>query len=150
MTPFDVLKKTHARHIAEHGHALVGVFPSNDTPGQVFTYTIGRALVGDPELILVGLDNRSAAVILNRLVEVMTANASPWVQGPVGIGGQFPVYLKHTEDFVKDAYTSQASNYLEDLPYTVMQVVLCDTQGRFPWDDGCDEMFKTLQTLEPG
>ena len=46
--------------IDKHGWALIGVFPAQGDTGAPFTYTVGLTAQFLPELVVYGLDHRSA------------------------------------------------------------------------------------------
>ena len=46
--------------IDKHGWALIGVFPAQGDTGAPFTYTVGLTAQFLPELMVYGLDHRSA------------------------------------------------------------------------------------------
>lgn len=135
------------RNIAEHGRGVIGIFPAEDSADPVndaFAYTIGNSLRGLPELLLIGMYGERATAILNRVSELVAAKADPFAEGELPLGNA-SVYLLPVGDGVKDTHTVQASNFLDGRKYRVVQVVLCDQRGRFPWQDGCAEPYSRVK-----
>ncbi len=130
-----------ARHIREHGRSVIGVFPDKESEdiNDAFAYTIGNSLKGLPELLVVGIYRDGG--MLNELSERMIAQGHAFADNErVFLGGAFPVTIIEADDAVKERVTIQAGNFLKRY-YRVMQIVLCDHEGRFPWDQGCGKPY---------
>lgn len=120
--------------IASHGQHLIGVFPTKDDPCTPFVYTIGNALHGLPELLVVGnFDPNVAGSILNTLGQIMRESGAPLPE-EVDIGGKFPVRTRRAN--AQAEYTVQAGQFLGREDYDVQQVLLCDPQGVYPGESG--------------
>ncbi len=131
-----------ALHIAEHGRSVLSIF---DTPP--FTYSIGNATVGLPELLVFGLAPSDARDLINIWSDRMIEHR-PLTDGElVDIGGKFPAMAVACADHVRAEYTIQAGQYLEREDYPVMQMVLPDPAGRFPGDPLCEAPFRALPVL---
>lgn len=144
----DALREQQLEHIQRHGRTLVGVFAlqdSKDPINDAFTYTIGNALKQLPELLIVGLyDDRG---ILNALSEEMIRRGRAFDDGDTFTfpGSSKPVALCDAAESVKERYTLQATDILGGADkYRVMQVVLCDKAGLFPWTPGCAEPYSKV------
>jgi len=123
------------RNIVRSGHHLFLIFGDGATPA--FVYSIGNALRGLPELLLIGNFAPSVAGgIVNDLGQRMRDAARP-LEGDIDVGGQFPVRLRRASAAARDHYTLQAGRYLRHEEYDVLQVLLCDPQGLYPGEPGC-------------
>jgi len=105
-------------------------------PNDRFSYTIGNASKGFPELLVVGVCRQGW--ILNPLSEIMIERGYKFADGElVELGGsKFPVCLVDAAESVKDDYTVQAGEHYSG-DYAVMQVVMSDPCGLFPWQQKC-------------
>ena len=121
--------------IKEFGNALIGV------PG--FVYTIGNSKVGLPELLLVGnFDHGSVALILNDLSKTMRERGEAFPEGMLEMEGYgFPFKVRKASDAAKEEYTVQAGQCLRTEDYDVLQIIICDRDGKYPGDEGCDPNF---------
>ncbi|MDE8650571.1 DUF4262 domain-containing protein [Novosphingobium album (ex Liu et al. 2023)] len=124
------------RNIARSGQHLFLIFADGETPA--FAYTIGNALHGLPELLLIGnYSPRVVGSILNDLGHRMREVRRP-LEGEVDVGGQFPVRLRQASAEARGRYTLQAGRFLRHEEYDVLQVLLCDPMGRYPGEPGCE------------
>jgi len=125
---------------AGHGHALVAVGGDGSGPG--FIYTAGNASRGLPELLILGgFDPRVMGLALNELTEKMLADGAPLPEGFVDIEWTFPFKVRRASQIAKLKYTIQAGQILGHERYEVMQVMICDRDGRYPGDADCDPDF---------
>ncbi len=131
--------------IREYGRAVLHVGASD------FTYTIGNANKDLPELLLAGprVNPVSVRNILNILSDKMIERGKPFDDGEmVDVGGKCPVYIcEATAAKVKTEFTVQVGHILGKTDYRVLQVVLCDPAGRFPWDPGCEFPYSMVKLL---
>lgn len=124
------------RNIDTHGQHLFGVFPTKDDPGIPFVYTIGNALKGLPELIVVGaFDAQIVGAILNHVGEDMRKSGERLPE-VVDIGGKFPIRTRTASDEARALWTIQAGQYLGREDYEVQQLLLCDPEGVYPGEEG--------------
>jgi Domain of unknown function (DUF4262) len=139
---FERLYRKMVEDIDRTGRSLIGVFPAKDSTDPVndaFTYSIGNALVGLPELLVVGMFE-GAHWPINELSRRMIERGRKFDDGEiVSLGeGAVPVCVIDAGDEVKDLYTIQATNFYRGArDYQVMQVVIPDKAGLFPWQPGC-------------
>lgn len=137
-------------NIARTGRHIMGVFPdvdSEDPLNESFTYSIGNSLRNLPELLLVGLCGESFAI--NALSELMLKRGRKFDDGEiVSLGGPFAVCVVDASEDVKREFTIQVGRQLgiADQDYDVMQVVLPDKDGRFPWQPDCAEPYRRVRT----
>ncbi len=171
------------KHIEEYGISVMAVFPEEGTNSMGFTYSIGLAEVGEPELIAFGLSPQTGQYCLNQIYK-------RWVQGDLqlidgeevggmfGAEGEISVVLGEADISLSAEYlTSAARRYalhylmttldaeaidnLDEFPPEIMsdtvegqfapvkalQVVIPDTEGKFPWDKDCAPKLKMQPNL---
>jgi hypothetical protein len=140
----EEFQRKQAENIARHGRSCLGVFAladAKDPVNETFIYTIGNAQKGLPELLLVGVCNDGGA--LNLLSEEMIRRGRPFDDREVVklSGADHPVCVVEASNDVKDDYTCQANGYWGRDGYSVMQVVIPDRAGLFPWQAGCAKPY---------
>lgn len=146
---FEEYERKQVEHIARHGRTCAGVFAladSKDPTNETFVYTIGNALKGLPELLTVGLCDDHG--ILNALSEVMILLDRSFDDGDVYTFKEtgMPVALVEAAESVKETFTRQATHLLGGADkYRVMQVVLSDKAGLFPWQPGCAAPYSKVK-----
>src|SRR5690606_7667972 len=119
------------------GQHLFQVFGEAADSG--FTYMIGNADRGLPELLLIGdFLSRIAAGLLNELGAKMREDGKPLASGLIDIGWSVPIKIRQTGPLARSRYTIQVDRYLGHDRYSVLQVMVCDENGRYPGDAGCD------------
>jgi hypothetical protein len=120
------------------GQTIQAVFPRIGETGTPFFYTIGNAELGLPELLLIGgFPNVIVMRMLNELGQYMRERGKALDEGMLDIGWTFPFKIRKAGGEVKTEYTAQAGEYLGHERYDVLQVMICDAEGRYPGDDGC-------------
>lgn len=146
---FDAWVCRMVENIRRTGRTLVGVFPdaaSTDPLNDAFVYSIGNSLVDLPELLIVGMCDGSYPI--NRLSEIMIARGRKFDDGEVvSLGeGAVPVCVVDAVEEVKERYTFQATQFLDGNDnYQVMQVVIPDKDGRFPWQAECAPPYRNVK-----
>jgi len=130
--------------IAKHGQSVVSIPDGEPIP---FHYTVGRAGRGLPELLMIAPINPEAGMhmmnYLDKKMPVTMPNGSS-----VDLGGTYPVLVIDVTDIetVQDQYTCIASTLYGDA-YRVQQIMLCDKEGRFPFDPACSRPYSTQPKL---
>lgn len=127
-------------NIATHGRTVICV------PGE-FAYTVGNSMRPEPlpELLVMGpFDPRTLMVLLNVASDEMVKRGRPLEEGKVELGAPLPTYALPTDPLVKKEVTLQVRNF-HDGPYDVMQLVLCDPTGLYPWDPGCAPSYRDVK-----
>jgi hypothetical protein len=126
--------------IAANGWAIQGVFSEPDDHGPAFAYTVGLSgpQFGHPELIVVGLDPRSAQIILNNLGERVRSGRRLHAGQQIVdlLRGGYQVELVTVDDASDDRAPLSVANLLYGNGRSVeaLQVVLPDRNHQFPWD----------------
>lgn len=128
------------QNIDAFGQHLFQVFGEGAEPG--FTYTIGNADRGLPELLLIGdFPSRIAAGLLNEFGAKMREDGKPLATGLIDIGWSIPIKIRQTGPLARSRYTIQVDQYLGHDRYSVLQVMVCDENGYYPGDAGCDPRY---------
>ena len=124
-----------ARTIEEHGHGVIGVFPTKDDPDQAsFSYSYGLAAQGKPELLVTMLGHDQAAMVINAVV---AAGVTQPGEHDKVLGGGYRVRLVPVGQ-TGVGLMSVARRFAPD-GFEAQQVVWPDREGRFPGEDGYDE-----------
>jgi hypothetical protein len=134
------------RDIAALGFTVMAVFPSSKSHG--FAYTIGLSeSTGHPELVLFGLPLPVAHLVLSDIARLIKAGARYNDGDVIPEIVNMPLAIRSVEHEMASKYTVQLFNMYPsaEAPPPVMQLVLPDTQGRFPWAEDFDEKFRTMQ-----
>jgi hypothetical protein len=136
------------RHIATLGRSILGVMGEGEHLG--FSYTIGNHKADLPELLVIGLEPRTAGQLLNWMSDEMKKRGQSFENGElVNWGGEGKLALKFVRAGRKarDEYTIQATRYLETEDYGLMQILVPDTEGRYPDEPGCAPPYGTVPVL---
>lgn len=121
------------------GQVVQGVYPSVGEDFVPFHYTIGNAVRDLPELLVIsGLRRDIAMMLLNTVGEMLRERGKPLDEGLLDIGWNFPVKVRNAGTSVRDEYTAQAGEFALHENYSVQQIMICDRDGRFPGDPGCE------------
>lgn len=110
-----------------------------DAPSFIpFAYSVGLDRRGWPELLTVGMVH-----VGTEIINFLSERDDPPAPGPVDVGGRFPLWaVRATDPRTRADYVIQT-----DAPHGVIQLVACDTQGRYPWDDGCLAPYASIPVL---
>jgi len=128
------------QNIEAFGQHLFQVFGEGPVPG--FTYTIGNADRGLPELLLIGdFPSHIAAALLNELGAKMREVGEPLAAGLIDIGWSIPIKVREAGPRARSRYSIQVDQYLGHGHYSVLQVMVCDENGRYPGDAGCNPRY---------
>ena len=126
--------------IARSGQAVQIVsITERDRPGaQPFMYTIGNHEHGLPELLIVDTALDAFAGVLNRLGKIQRDRKIAFAdEERISIGGKFPLRIVDAGEIGRTQYASFVRIYYGTQEYEVRQVLLPDTQGRWPDTPGC-------------
>lgn len=145
MTPQEIIQK----NIKTHGLSIMGVSGDGDNPP--FAYTVGLTETKNhPEIIVFGLRAEVAATLFNSLVELIPEGGALKDGDVVHEIANFPVALKQVPDKHAAEYCFQAIYRYEDMggeyTPTFLQMVITDSKGLFPWDEGYDKAQMCVQT----
>lgn len=140
------------QNIDRCGLHLFGIFGDAESPP--FTYTIGFAAHGLPEVIVFGLDMRMVAPFLNRYYDEIV-NQKTRDAGPAVIQGEdwfnMPMSVVNVESGRADEFAHQAIYFAQDAGWKkpeFVQWVWPDTKGKLPWQAGYEkEKFGKVQPV---
>jgi hypothetical protein len=135
------LRRQITEKIAESGQCVQVVYRTEHEPPdkQPFMYTIGNYHLGLPELLVVDTDKAIIAGVLNRLGKMQRDRRKAFADEEiVSIGGKFPVRIVDAGAIGRTKFATFVGIFYGTQNYDVMQVVLPDTQGRWPDTPGCD------------
>lgn len=127
------------KDISGVGHSIIAVSGGNSPS---FAYTVGLTEThGLPELIMIGVGVENACIILNNIVH-QSVEEGLALEGDAVIynAANLPLVLKKASS-KHMAYTLQCQVWYSDAGHSCpefMQVVLCDKNGKFPWDTNYD------------
>ena len=129
--------------IERYGFSTVGVLGDNEGPG--FIYTVGLSEKGMADIIFIGSSN-PASVNYVALAAMAQLDGAALEEGVIpastGINEfQVPIALV-SADHLADSHAFSSKRRLDsvesDQPVRIMQVIMPDLSGRFPWEDGYD------------
>jgi hypothetical protein len=144
----DALDRKVLGDVEKHGWSDMSIFPTQDSPGRSFNYTVGFSRYLDqPELLIMGLDHQQMHGILGAAYERMKAGdrfrAGEYFDG---------VLVDHRVAFVEipdpmdNGYPMSMTHRLMN-EFTALQLVWPDMNDRFPWHVGFDQEYLDLQEL---
>jgi uncharacterized protein DUF4262 len=123
------------RSVFEHGWHAIAV-EDHEPP---FLYTIGLITQSNhPELIILGLERRTAYSVIADVVATIRAGADL---------DQLSFAFRPVHPSQHELYVGYAMSHARrhDTPLRVVQVLWPDKAGRFPTDGDCDLAVRTLQ-----
>lgn len=136
---FDEIKA----NVDRCGLHIFGVAGSKDSPS--FTYTIGFAAHGLPEVIVFSLDPRVVGLYLNRyfdeIVNQKTRDAGPGMLMPEDNWFNLPLSVINADRAKASEYACQALYFASDMSWDApnfVQWVWPDRNRLFPWQNGYD------------
>ncbi|AXK43906.1 DUF4262 domain-containing protein [Erythrobacter aureus] len=131
--------------VAAHGHAVL--FIAGDSPSETFSYTVGLAELGWPELVLYSLGPDTARMMLNLVIDrIKTLDLQPEAGMTVEKALNVPVQLgliaedKLASHLVLATKRAQAkghgdiTNTSDGPSVTGLQLIWPDPAGRLPTD----------------
>ena len=130
------------QHVKAYGQSVVGV---GGGPGAAFSYTIGNALRGLPELLFIGnVQFDLQKMILNEVGRALRASGEPFPDDRLlELNWSFPFKVRNVADpeRVRRELTCQAGEFLGREDYAVQQVMICDPAGRYPGEAGVEPRY---------
>jgi len=150
---WEKLREEIRQKIAAAGQAVQLVYRDKDDPpdSQPWMYTIGNHAAGVPELLVVDAveGNQELAVyVLNRLGKMQRDRGKAFADEElVSVGGKYPMRIVDAGDIGRNKYATLVGLYYGTRDYEVRQVLVPDTQGRWPDTPGCDMPFARQPVL---
>ena len=133
--------------VKRDGRSVMCIGGEEDSPP--FCYTIGNALVGLPELLMIGSIKEQDANLLNRLSLKMLERHAAFDDGElVDAGTVLPLKVINADKRAHDEYTIQAGQHLGHENYVVQQVLIPDKSGRYPDDPECAAPYAAMPVLK--
>lgn len=140
-------------NIQKHGQFILNVF-NHETYGS-FGYTIGNRQRGLPDLLIMGAGPTVAGHVLNQLAQLQVDRGESLENGEIfsaemfglspaagsaATGGPgYQLKIVHASDEAKRECTIQTGQfYRDEFGYELVQVVISDSEGRFPDNAECD------------
>lgn len=129
--------------IDSFGWKLCGVLGTDEH--FPFIYTLGNYECGLPELLMIGW--RDGGEALNLVCELMRKRNRPFRHGElIDLGAKFPLKALNGNDEARE-YAWQVDAYYGSDKYTVQQIVIPDTAGKYPGDPRCKPPFRWVPIL---
>ena len=125
-------------NVDEHGLSIVHVMSDGENPS--FAYTVGFTALGHPELIVFGLPPKYSQGMFNQYFKETTEGTRVPEVGLLTKVFNLPIYVVDAKPELSSEYTIQAEAFYKK-PIKCRQVVLCDRNGKFAWDEDFDNHF---------
>jgi hypothetical protein len=133
----------------------MGVFPTADSPGPPFTYTVGLVEKGMPEFIIIGLPADVAHTLIATAIKRFEKhgnkdpNGFPDMLVDTELANMPAIYrVLDPEKACADHATMARVWAGHAVPVT--QIVWPDPAGKFPWEEGCDPAMAKAQSAIGG
>lgn len=136
--------------IARHGWVTQSAPQDNASGTPCFSYTIGLASKGLPELLIFGIPDRDSGDILKNIVDRMiNKTLDPKPGTVVQTAAKFPVRLRAIERDAGDSFTLFAMDFADrnNAELNVLQVTYPDKNNVFPGEPGCDAQITFIQDI---
>lgn len=150
MKPFNIFDQIKS-NVDTCGLHIFGIFGTEKEPG--FTYTVGFAAHGLPEVIVFALDARMITPFLNRYYHEIVVEKTR-LAGPAVLEGEdwfnHPLSVINCERDKVREYGCQAFNYAEAVGWNepdFVQWVWTDETGKLPWQTGFNESMRDAQPI---
>ena len=152
----DLVRSKIVNDVMGVGRTIIGTTTDEEREEDrvPFGYTIGNMLSLVPDLLMLGSsDHATTAQLLNilsaKMIEELQSkyakifcDLKPDEFFEIDIGGEFPARLRWASDKAKKDYAFQAGQFYGTEGYFLLQVVICDTKGLMPTDEGVNPAFK--------
>jgi hypothetical protein len=131
--------------IRRHDWMATHIYAGETSPS--FTYTTGLCVTKRlPELIVFSLDMGRAHDALRIIInEADHGNRLPVGRPISGLFDTVDVFLFATDKDKHAEYLLRSVWFYDDPAFACEQLVIPDNAGRFPWEEDCDPLFKTIQ-----
>lgn len=128
-------------NIEKYGHTVIATYTSMTN----MAYTVGLTDKGLSEIVVFGLPEQSAHIVLNDSAQLAMENKL-FLDVPNRLLANFPLIFKRVPPEAGVGYVNIANARAEH-PVKLIQLVWPDEKGLFPWEDGFNEKFKEYQPL---
>jgi hypothetical protein len=134
--------------VQEEGWADIGVFPTVDSPGNTFNYSIGLAAYGGYEYMMVGLSSNTMHNFIGAIHAKLQTGWRPTEGEVVDDLANLPMRFNlMTDDHQANMARRYWNSYAEG-DFQVMQVVWTDRNGKFPDEEGFEAEFVGRQSVD--
>lgn len=120
--------------IGTHGWSDMMIFPTEESPGEPFNYTVGFAEYEHPDMIIIGLHGEQAHGVLSAAFEQIqkgTRYGPDEYYDDILVG--FPVGFVEVLDPMGDEYMMSMTNRIYG-EVKALQLCWPDEHGKFPWN----------------
>ena len=141
----DELRRIIDNTVKDYGWFVQAVLPSSEDPS--FAYSIGLLEnFQHPELIMVGFDPKLCQTLINTVGE-MVRSGSKFSDGDrvQEVIQGFPVAIREIPGPVARKWARGAANRSSGRNLELLQIFLPDVDGKFPWEDGCNQQYVNVQ-----
>jgi hypothetical protein len=136
--------------IREFGWHVTGVFGKQGEEGSEWAFPIGLFhSFGHPELIVFGLPLQRCMNIINEIGNAVKVGKR-FLSGeeyPDILADSYKCSFREVTLHQYRNYVGYALWFYEDDPFPLSQCFWPDKEGRFPWDERCNEYVKSVQPL---
>lgn len=143
------LQKAVKENIETHGWHASYIFPDENNPG--FLYTVGLTKTYDhPEIIVFGVDKKQAYMFIAPYIqELIQKKQKIPLNTPDETFFSMPFYFAEVFEEQKEMRLRLAEAYYSEkkMHYSAIQLLWCDTKGKFPFHKEFEEKFKAAQPL---
>lgn len=127
--------------IARNGFDVVNVFGEPEVP--TYSYTVGLADRGHPELFMAGFEPSLMQGLLRNAVR-QAAEIRDAV--PLASVANYLLGVRKLPQEAADTFLLLAKTH-HGRPVEAFQIVVPDARGLFPWQPGCDPMIVRYQSV---
>lgn len=131
--------------IKEYGWIDIAVFPTMESQGPPFNYTVGLTAMDHPELVVMGLNNQQGHGILCAAVKLIeggtTFQADHYAERVLT---RMPVAFAEVTDTHHPQFPLSMANRMYGIVHA-LQLIWPDAKGKFPWQKGFDERHRADQ-----
>lgn len=134
--------------VENHGWAVASVMGSDESPS--FSYSVGLCARGLPDLILIGVRPNDAQKMINIAIDKLIAQEFSGATGDVLTEvANLPLAPRCLSNELAQSIALGSVRYAQETgqQFRMIQLVLPDAAGLFPWDSGCDPRIVNMQVF---
>lgn len=137
--------------VEQHGWAVQSVFADAERGIPEFSYTIGMAKRGLPEIMIFAVEPRMAQFMLNDAAQkLVDGELKPEEGALVPELANVPLRVKTLSETQFEAFGNMARLHgeISGVPVTSILLQFPDQAGLFPGEPGCDPLMIKLQDVD--
>lgn len=118
--------------------------------GPIFTYSTGIfQRLNAPELLIIGLDSRFSACMINHYGNQILEGKESFEAGAFysGFLDGFDIYMTEGGEVARRDFAVWSDWYYEREPFPLLQCVYPTTSGVWPWDEAASDDFRENQPV---